>query len=129
VFGECRQRFDFFGARDRARQKGRDGKGGGWIAKFHACYWCYNPQSICSRAGSSGPRRGSCAYGDIVLPLCYGLFHGAWGAVWLGKRFGRSFADLDAFLQWCGEATTFGGGKAIQGVCVAAEALAEFRLF
>ncbi len=45
----CWRRFEFFQARDRAKDQGRD-QGRPWIAPFHACYWCYNPQAVCPRA-------------------------------------------------------------------------------
>lgn len=125
AFEGCPWRFDYFKARDRARRKGADE--GGWIAPFHACYWCYNPQSVCARADPEA-RQVGCSYGDIVMPLCYGLFQGPGGACWLRERIGTSFQCVDDFLLWCGKATTFGGGKAIQGACVAAAALAEFGL-
>ncbi|KAJ6438068.1 P-loop containing nucleoside triphosphate hydrolase protein [Purpureocillium lavendulum] len=120
----CPWRFDYCKARDRARDRGRH-EGGDWIAKFHACYWCYNPQTVCARAGSGG-RAGRCSYGDIVMPLCYGLFRGPNGVSWVRELAGKTFKDVDDFLFWCGKATTFGGGKAIQAVCVAADALAHF---
>jgi hypothetical protein len=66
---------------------------------------------------------------DIVMPLCYGIFYGGKAEQWLEKQFQRTFTDVDEFLRWCGRATSFGGGKAILGVKVAAAALIQFELY
>ena len=63
------------------------------------------------------------------MPLCYGIFHGGGAEQWLEERFQRTFTDVDDFLKWCGQAASFGGGKAIWGVCVAAAALIQFKLY
>ena len=121
----CPWRFDFFKARDRGvRKKGGAEGEPGWIAAFHAYYWCYNPQSVCWRAGSEA-RQGECTHGDVVMPLCYGLSMGLGGAGRVLEYTGKSFKDVDDFFLWCGGATAFGGGKTICGVRVAAQALAE----
>jgi hypothetical protein len=39
------------------------------------------------------------------------------------------FTDVDEFLKWCGQAVSFGGGKAIWGVRVAAAAFIQFELY
>jgi hypothetical protein len=78
----CRQRFDFFQARDRVKRQCE----GAWIAAFQACYWCYNPQSVCPRADlASGCQ--SCVYADIIMPLCYGIFYGGGAEQWLLGQF------------------------------------------
>jgi superfamily II DNA or RNA helicase len=120
----CHRRFDFSQARDRVRRRGE----GAWIAPFQACYWCYNPQAVCARADpASGCQR--CADADVVLPLCYSLFCGGGAAPWLQERFQQTFTDIDDFLTWCGRATSFGGGKAIWAVRVAAAALVQMELY
>ncbi|OBT97666.1 hypothetical protein VE01_04422 [Pseudogymnoascus verrucosus] len=48
---------------------------------------------------------------------------------WLLEQFQQRFGDVDEFLGWCGRATSFGGGKAIWGVKVAAAALIQFELY
>ena len=127
LFDGCSRRFDFFEARDRARQKGQEK--GGWIRAYHACFWCLNPQSICGRADpESGVK--SCRFHDMVLPLCYGQFHKPEGRQWLARQFDkRDFIDLDGFLSWCGQGTRFGGGKAIWAVRVAATLLLQLELY
>ncbi|HEY0934969.1 MAG TPA: DEAD/DEAH box helicase, partial [Trebonia sp.] len=77
-FTACHRRFDLFQARDRVKRR----CGGAWIAAFQACYWCYNPQSVCPRADPASGCQ-SCAYTDTVLPLCYGIFHGGGAEPWL----------------------------------------------
>ena len=121
----CWRRFEFFEARSRAKSHGQ---GGLWIAPYHACYWCYNPQAVCKRADPESDLQ-SCVYADIVMPLCYGIFYGGGAQSWLQERFQRTFADIDDFLRWCGQGSTFGGGKAIWVVKVAAAALIEFEVF
>jgi hypothetical protein len=51
------------------------------------------------------------------------------GHQWLEERFGRRFGCIDAFFDWLGEESQFGGAKAIQAARVAAERLREFWLF
>ena len=67
----CRRRFDFFQARDRVKRQCE----GAWITAFQACYWCYNPQSVCPRADPASGCQ-SCVYADIIMPLCYSIFYG-----------------------------------------------------
>ena len=124
AFTTCHRRFDFFQARDRVKRQ----REGAWIAAFQACYWCYNPQSVCPRADPASGCQ-SCAYADVVLPLCYGVFHGGGAEQWLLRQFQQRFRDVDEFLAWCGQATSFGGGKAIWAVRVAAAALVQFKLY
>jgi len=64
-----------------------------------------------------------------VLLLCYGIFLHAIGADWLSERFDRQFRDIKSFFDWLGEECDFGGGRAIQAVRVAAEALIDFELY
>jgi hypothetical protein len=120
AFATCHRRFDFFQARDRVKKQCK----GAWITAFQACYWCYNPQSVCPRADPASGCQ-SCAYADTVLPLCYGIFHGGGAEQWLLGQFQQRFRDVDEFLAWCGQATSFGGGKAIWAVRVAAAALSK----
>jgi hypothetical protein len=70
-----------------------------------------------------------CREPSVVLPLCYGIFFHATGADWLSERFDRRFRDVESFFDWLGEECNFGGGRAIQAVRVAAEALIDFGLY
>ena len=63
------------------------------------------------------------------MPLCYSVFHGGGAEQWLQEQFQQRFRDVDKFLVWCGRATSFGGGKAIWAVHVAAAALVQFELY
>jgi hypothetical protein len=125
TFPTCWRRFEFFETRNRVRNQGHRGP---WIALYHACYWCYNPQAVCPRAD---PESGcqSCLYTDIVMPLCYGIFYGGSAQEWLFEQFQQRFDDIDEFLGWCGRSTNFGGGRAIWAVRVAAAALVQFELY
>ncbi len=125
AFPTCWRRSDFFEARNRVRDAGRRGP---WISPYHACYWCYNPQAICRRADPESDCQ-SCLYADVVMPLCYGIFCGSSAEEWLLEQFQQRFRDVDEFLGWCGKPTSFGGGKAIWGVKVAAAALIQLELY
>lgn len=127
AFSTCWRRSEFFAARNRAKAQGPSQRAP-WIAPYHACYWCYNPQAICPRADPESDCQ-RCAYADIVMPLCYGIFHSSNGPAWLAEQFQQGFEGADEFLRWCGQATSFGGGKAIWGVRVAAVVLVHFELF
>jgi hypothetical protein len=63
------------------------------------------------------------------MPLCYGIFYKSSAGEWLEEHFQQRFDNIDDFLKWCGKPTTFGGGKAIWGVRVAAAALIQFQLY
>jgi len=125
AFSTCWRRFEFLEARNRVKNQGA---GSRWITPYHACYWCYNPQAICQRADPESGSQ-SCDHTDIVMPLCYGIFHGSNSEAWLLEQFQQRFESIDRFLGWCGQATSFGGGKAIWGVRVAAAALVQFELY
>ncbi|KFZ20411.1 hypothetical protein V501_00159 [Pseudogymnoascus sp. VKM F-4519 (FW-2642)] len=84
--------------------------------------------AICQQADPESDCQ-SCLYADIVMPLCYGIFCGSSAEEWLLEQFQQRFGDVDEFLRWCGRATSFGGGKAIWGVRVAAAALIQFELY
>jgi hypothetical protein len=64
-----------------------------------------------------------------VLPLCYGIFFYATGADWLSERFDRRFRTIETFFDWLREECDFRGGRAIQAVRVAAEALIDLGLY
>jgi hypothetical protein len=121
----CWRRFEYFEARNRAKNPGQ---GRPWITAYHACYWCYNPQAVCPRADPASTCQ-SCLYADIVIPLCYGIFCGSSAGEWLEEHFQQRFDNINDFLKWCGKPTSFGGGKAIWGVRVAAAALIQFQLY
>ena len=125
AFPTCWRRFEFFEARNRVKDQKQ---GGPWITPYHACYWCYNPQAVCQRADPESNCQ-SCLYADIVMPLCYGIFHRGGAEQWLEEQSQRTFTDVHEFLRWCGQAASFGGGKAIWGVRVAAVALLQFELY
>jgi Orsellinic acid/F9775 biosynthesis cluster protein D/Helicase conserved C-terminal domain len=123
-FSTCARRHEFFQVKSAVVQSCP----GPWIAPFAACYWCYNPQSVCHRADRSNGTP-HCRYPDLVMPLCYGIYRGSNSSEWLYEQFGKHFSDAAGFLRWTGQPTQFGGGKAIWGVRVAAAALVQFELY
>jgi superfamily II DNA helicase RecQ len=124
-FGLCQRRHEVFRARDRAKNAYRRRRRK-WIQAYMACFWCYNPQAICQRADQE-QEQAECRFSDIVLPLCYGIFQGVGSTKWLLERFGKDFEDIDDYMIWLGDSTTFGGEKAINAVKVAGTALRIFR--
>ena len=127
-FAACSRRHSVFHERKRACHR-HEARGKRWLRPYTACFWCLNPQSVCERANpDSDHHASSCEQRDVVLPLCYGIFHNAGGATWLHENFGRVFDDVERFFDWLGEESCFGGGKAIQAVRVAAKALENLRL-
>ena len=126
AFSTCQWRHELFQERKRT-QKRHESRGRRWLQPYTACFWCMNPQSICPRADSgSNVGGGRCEYGDLVLPLCHGIFHGVGGVAWLQDRFGREFASVESYLDWLGEESVLGEGRATQAVRVAAEALSSY---
>lgn len=99
-----------------------------WIAAYHACFWCYNPQSICGRPDRT-QELSECPYPDIVLQLCFAVYKSGGGAEWIQTIAKREFSNVVEFIRWCGTKTTFGGEKAIWGVRIAAAALVALQLF
>lgn len=127
-FSSCALRHDVFRERSKARQRQQE-RGRQWLKRFTSCYWCLNPQTICQRAAKGTERKegGHCKDGDVVLPICHGIFNSVGDGEWIKGKFGREFANVEEFIDWLAEESEFGGGKAIQAVRVAARALLLFR--
>ena len=99
LFSCCSQRHEVFQRRDRARRR-HEQRGKRWITPYTACFWCLNPQSVCSRADPELERdMQQYKDKDVVLPFCYGIFYSSNGPRWLEERFGRWFGDVDAFFD------------------------------
>ena len=127
AFFACDRRFKVFRKRDEIRNRHK-ARGRAWLQPFAACFWCWNPQSVCPRADRDGNNGiGKCKNGDVVLPLCYGVYERAGGRGWLHERFGREFESMDSYMDWLGEGSNFGGRKAIQAV--RAKALRDYQLY
>ena len=91
AFGTCSRRADVIHARKQARTR-HESQGRQWLQPYTACFWCFNPQSVCPRASADGDQASRrCEHPDVVLPLCYGIFSRASGTAWLLERFGRRF--------------------------------------
>lgn len=128
-FSSCTRRHEVFQERGQVQQRYQQ-RGRRWLPPYTACFWCLNPQSVCSRADSElGREKQQCEDKDVILPLCYGIFYSVDGPRWLEEHFGRRFSDISAFFDWLGEESRFGGAKAIQAIRVAAKKLREFWLF
>ena len=67
-----------------------------------------------------------CRFPDMVMPLCYGVYHRPGGQEWFRKHFQRTFKTQAEYMLWLGETGSLWGNACIQANCVAAIALAEF---
>ena len=93
----CSRRFDWVHAKNEAYQAQRAAEKA-WIAKYVACWRCYQPQHIC-RAADPDHEQTACQLPDMVMPLCYGVYRRAGSREWLRKHFHRTFkAQLDYML-------------------------------
>jgi len=126
-FSTCRRRHEVFRARneiiDRHKQRGTK-----WMKDYTACFRCYQPQVICARADPkhASHRQGECMYRDMVLPLCYGVFHSIDGPSWLQEEFGRRFSSFMEYMDWVGEESRLGNAKVVQGVRVIARKMEAY---
>ena len=120
----CSRRFDWIHAKNNAYQA-RKTEGKEWIQRYVVCWKCYQPQDIC-HAADPEHEEVECRFRDMIMPLCYGVYHRPGGQEWLRKHFHQAFNTELAYMLWLGETTTLCGTQCIQANCVAAYALAEF---
>ena len=121
---KCSQRFHWIHAKNEAYQT-RKKEGRPWIQRYTACWKCYQPQDICHVADPEHEEV-ECRFPDMVMPLCYGVYHRQGGQEWLHKHFQWMFKTQAEYMLWLGETGSLWGNACIQANCVAAIALAEF---
>jgi hypothetical protein len=119
----CSRRFRWIRAKQEAYQTRRQANQE-WIARYVACWQCYQPQDIC-RVADSATEETVCRFPDMVMPLCYGVYTRIGGKAWLQKHFQRTFSDELEYMLWLGKTASLGGNECIQANCVAALALSE----
>lgn len=123
TFDRCGERHQVFQARSTVvRRLEREGKK--WLAPLKACFWCYNPQSLCGRADKERQVL-KCRFRDIVLPTCYGMFVHTGSQQWFQSRFKLTFSTMDEYFEWLGKKAVFAGEETINAVCVTATGLAD----
>lgn len=123
TFDKCAERHQVFQARAAVlRRLEREGKR--WLAPLKACFWCYNPQSLCGRADKERQVL-KCRFRDIVLPTCYGMFVHAGSRQWFQSRFKLTFSSTDEYFEWLGKKAVFAGEETINAVCVTATGLKD----
>ena len=120
----CSRRFSWIHAKNDAYQA-RKTEGKEWIERYVACWKCYQPQDLC-RAADPDHEEVECRFPDMIMPLCYGVYHRPGGQEWLRKHFQQAFKTELAYMLWLGETASLSGTQCIQANCVAASALAEF---
>jgi superfamily II DNA or RNA helicase len=121
---KCSQRSSWQNAKRKTLQLCKK-EGKQWMAAYTACFLCYLPQTMCSRADPES-ESSTCPFPDMVLPLCYGAFFASASRAFLNQH-ARRFLNETDYMLWLGEPTTFGGVSCIQAVRVAALILAEFE--
>lgn len=126
TFDECRSayKFEYLDARKEALRAGNQRRRG-WLAKYCACFRCYNAQFVCRQQGRAG-----CRYGDLTLPL-------VWAATrrsdWRAAAEARPEAgvprseDEGRWMLWLGEAATVFGRQATNIMVVAVRLLHLLR--
>ena len=98
----------------------------GWIPDFAACYYCGQPQSICTQweggVAQIGPT--GCGHRDLAMPAMWGLWAAdGYEREWLEKRMEvRVQNDVEVLIA-AGRATEFGGLKCVLAVRLLAELL------
>jgi Lhr-like helicase len=119
----CSRRFYWIHAKNEAYQT-RQREGREWIARYVACWDCYQPQDIC-RVADPEHTETECRFPDMVMPLCYGVYCRPGQDEWFRKHFQRTFETQEEYMLWLGETASLEGNECIQANCVAALALAE----
>ncbi|EAQ91762.1 hypothetical protein CHGG_03697 [Chaetomium globosum CBS 148.51] len=127
----CSRRRLWIGAKAKTIRTCAD-EGKPWMAKFTACFICYLPQTICSRAdpgarAEDGDSADTCRFRDMIMPLCYGAFFRAGPRGLIKKHFPRRFRDIDDYMRWLGEPTELGRTPCIQAIRVAEMLLGELQ--
>ncbi len=126
----CSQRWGWQKAKSRVLAACRK-EGGRWMADYTACFFCFLPQTICSRADTAASAvgvegKGSCEFRDMLLPLCFGAFYAVGPRTLIRKYSGRHFRDEGDYMRWLGDSTTFAGELCTHMTRLAALLLAEY---
>jgi Lhr-like helicase len=121
----CPRRFHWIRAKEHAYQTRKKEKRE-WIARYIVCWNCYQPQEIC-RVADPEHEDTICRFPNMVMPLCYGVFHRPGRDVWLLKHFQHKSITEEEYMLWLGETASLNGNECIQANCVAAQALSELR--
>jgi hypothetical protein len=130
--GQCPQRWTWLRPKKAILQSCQQ-KGKPWIEPYVACFMCYMPQSICTKADpesnaelkATGRLAGGCRYADMILPLCIGAFFATGPRAIIARHAARRFATLEDYMAWLGTTTELGGIPCIQAVRIAAKLLAK----
>ena len=122
---QCSRRHEWIRVKDATYQLRRK-EGKDWIPRYIVCWRCYQSQDIC-RVADPDHEESVCRFPDMVMPLCYGIYHRVGGKEWLQKHFGRSLeGGLEEYMLWLGEKASLKGNKCIQANCVAAVMMQQF---
>jgi superfamily II DNA or RNA helicase len=131
--GGCSRRWAWIRAK-KGTMRACEAEGKPWMAKFTACFVCYLPQTICSRADPEARVEAevkgdgeACRFRDMIMPLCHGAFFRTGPRALLKKHFSRPFRDTNDYMRWLGEATELGSTPCIQAIRVAEMLLVELQ--
>ena len=74
----CSRRWPWIKAKEKTMRACKE-EGKPWMAKFTACFVCYLPQTMCSRADPEARAEHAgldeCRFRDMIMPLYYGAFY------------------------------------------------------
>lgn len=120
------QKWEFINSKRAAIEAGKR-RGGGWLAKYGACYGCGNAQEICPERGQNAQ---GCEFRDIVFPSCWGAFQ---RAEWregrlreIEKEESRALRSEQEYMEWLGEEREVFGIQASNAMYVADEVIRKY---
>lgn len=126
-FDSCVYRKPFIMAKNM-REEGK----ARWFKPFTCCYLCALPQQYCqptAREGNShSTANTSCAYPDMVMPLCWAMWENDIEGKWFETEFGQAFEDEIGYLNWLGQPLDFAGKPAIYATSVMFKALRSWGI-
>lgn len=119
AFSQCRQahKWRYIEAKRAVLHRSRRR----WVGRFDACFYCFQPQTVCDRVAS-----GRCRYEDLVMQAVFARFEVQGGGEWWMQRFGVGFEKVEDCLLWAGGSGRLGGTRCVQGVVVLSQVLQEW---
>jgi superfamily II DNA helicase RecQ len=121
-------KWEFIHSKRAAIEAGKR-RGGGWLAKYGACYGCGNAQEICVEQGQHTQR---CEFRDIVFPSCWGAFQ---RTEWRQGRLReiereeqRGLGSEEEYMAWLGERREVFGIQASNAMYIADEVIRTYLI-
>jgi hypothetical protein len=122
------QKWEFINSKRAAIEAGKE-RGGGWLAKYGACYGCGNAQEVCPEQGQNAQR---CEFRDIVFPSCWGVFQRVeWREgrlLEIEKEEHRELRTEQEYMKWLGEEREVFGVQASNAMYIADEVIRKYLI-